>query len=39
MGQVQRTIDRFIEPGDVSTYELLPTETELKKQPVRHHLL
>jgi DNA-binding Lrp family transcriptional regulator len=39
MGQIQRTIDKFIEPGDVRAHELLPTQTELKKQPVRHHLL
>jgi len=39
MGQIQRTIDKFIEPGDVRAHELLPTEAELKKQPVRHHLL
>ena len=39
MGQIQRTIDKFIEPGDLRAYELLPTQTELKKQPVRHHLL
>lgn len=38
MGQIQRTIDRFTEPGDVRTYELLPTQSELKKQPVRHQL-
>ena len=37
--QIQRTIDKFIEPGDVRAHELLPTQTELKKQPVRHHLL
>ncbi len=39
MGQIQRTIDKFIEPGNVRAHELLPTQTELKKQPVRHHLL
>lgn len=39
MGQIQRAIDKFTEPGDVRAYELLPTQTELKKQPVRHQLL
>jgi DNA-binding Lrp family transcriptional regulator len=39
MGQIQRTIDRFVKPGDVRSYELLPTQTELKKQPVRHRFL
>ena len=39
MGQIQRTIDRFIEPGDIRSYELLPTQSELKKRPVRHSLL
>jgi len=39
MGQIQRAIDKFIEPGDVRTHELLPTQAELKKQPVRHRLL
>jgi radical SAM protein with 4Fe4S-binding SPASM domain len=33
--QVQQTVDRFIGAGDVTAYELLPTEVELKKHPVR----
>jgi DNA-binding Lrp family transcriptional regulator len=36
MAQIQRTIDKFTAPGDVQAFELLPTQAELKKQPVRH---
>jgi len=39
MSQIQNTIEKFTEPGDVSAHELLPTQAELKKQPVRHTLL
>lgn len=33
--QVQRTVDQFIDAGGVLAHELLPTEVELKKHPVR----
>ncbi len=36
MAQIQRTLDKFTAPGDVQAFELLPTQAELKKQPVRH---
>ena len=39
MDQIQSTVEKFTEPGDVRSYALLATEAELKKQPVRHKLL
>lgn len=36
LGQIQRTIEKFTAAGDVLSFELLPTQAELKKQPVRH---
>lgn len=36
LGQIQRVIDKFIETEQVESFELLPTEAELKKQPVKH---
>ncbi len=36
MAQIQHTLDKFTAPGDVLAFELLPTQAELKKQPVRH---
>ena len=38
MGDIQRTIDEFTESEKIDTFELLPTETELKKRPVEHKL-
>jgi DNA-binding Lrp family transcriptional regulator len=35
MAQVQRTLDHLSATGHVRTFELLPTQAELKKQPVR----
>ena len=34
MTQIQQTVDLFIKPGDVSACEWLPTQAELKKQPI-----
>lgn len=39
MAQIQHTIDKFTAFGDVGAFELLPTQAELKKQPVRHSQL
>ena len=39
MAQIQHTLDHFAATGHVRTFELLPTQAELKKQPVRHNLL
>ena len=36
MAQIQHTLDKFIASGHVLSFELLPTQAELKKQPVRH---
>jgi len=36
MAQIQRTLDHFSATGHVRAFELLPTQAELKKQPVRH---
>jgi DNA-binding Lrp family transcriptional regulator len=33
--QVQQVVDRFVNAVDATAYELLPTEVELKKHPVR----
>jgi DNA-binding Lrp family transcriptional regulator len=33
--QVQETVDQFLSAGNVLAHELLPTEVELKKHPVR----
>ena len=35
MAQIQRTLDNFSATGHIRTFELLPTQAELKKQPVR----
>ena len=35
MAQIQRTIDKFTASGDILSFELLPTQAELKKLPVR----
>ena len=36
MGQIQRTIEKFIKDCQVTDYELLPTEIEFKKEPVKY---
>ncbi len=36
MGEIQRVINKFVEAEKIDSFELLPTEAELKKQPVRH---
>ncbi len=36
MGQIQRVINKFAEAEKIDAFELLPTETEYKKQPVRY---
>jgi len=38
MGEIQRVVDEFLEAEAIDSYELLPTEAELKKQPVRQNL-
>ncbi len=35
--QIQHVIDKFAETEMVESFELLPTESELKKQPVKHN--
>jgi DNA-binding Lrp family transcriptional regulator len=35
MGQIQHAVRRFVEPEGIEAFELLATEAELKKQPVR----
>ena len=35
MAQIQHTLDNFNATGHVRSFELLPTQAELKKQPVR----
>ena len=39
MAQIQHTLDHFSATGHVREFELLPTQAELKKQPVRHSFL
>jgi len=39
MGQIQHTIDALDDTGFLESHQLLPTEAELKKKPVRHELL
>jgi DNA-binding Lrp family transcriptional regulator len=36
MGEIQHLINKFTESEKVDTFELLPTEAELKKEPVKH---
>ena len=36
MGEIQHTINKFTEAERIDTFELLPTEAELKKEPVKH---
>jgi DNA-binding Lrp family transcriptional regulator len=35
MGEIQRVVDKFVQTHGIDSYELLPTEAELKKHPVR----
>jgi DNA-binding Lrp family transcriptional regulator len=35
MGQIQHTIEQFVRDCQITDYELLPTETEFKKEPVK----
>jgi DNA-binding Lrp family transcriptional regulator len=35
MGEIQRVVDKFLQAQAIDSYELLPTEAELKKHPVR----
>jgi len=39
MAQIQHTLDNLAATGHVRSFELLPTQAELKKQPVRHNFL
>ena len=39
MAQIQRTLDHFSATGHVQSFELLPTQAELKKKPIRHSFL
>jgi len=36
MGEIQDVIDKFTEAEGIEAFELLPTEMELKKEPVRY---
>lgn len=36
MGEIQHVINKFTEAKKIDSFELLPTEAELKKEPVRH---
>jgi len=36
MERIQHVIDKFIEAERIDSFELLPTQVELKKQPVEH---
>lgn len=36
MGQIQHVINKFVEAERIDSFQLLPTVTELKKQPVRY---
>jgi DNA-binding Lrp family transcriptional regulator len=36
MGEIQRVISKFTEAERIDSFELLPTEAELKKEPVRY---
>ena len=37
MGDIQHLIDKFVEAEKIDAFELLPTLTEFKKEPVRHN--
>jgi DNA-binding Lrp family transcriptional regulator len=36
MGQIQHTIEKFVTNSQINDYELLPTQTEFKKEPVKY---
>jgi DNA-binding Lrp family transcriptional regulator len=36
MGEIQQAVARFVESEKIDSFELLATEAELKKRPVRH---
>lgn len=36
MGQIQHVLDKFITDEVIEDFELLPTETELKKEPIKN---
>jgi DNA-binding Lrp family transcriptional regulator len=36
MGQIEHVISKFTEAESIDSFELLPTEAELKKQPAKH---
>ena len=36
MGRIQHVINKFVEAEKIESFQLLPTVTELKKQPVRY---
>lgn len=36
MGEIQHVVDKFTGAEGIESFELLPTEKELKKKPVRH---
>jgi DNA-binding Lrp family transcriptional regulator len=38
MGETQRVVDKFLRAQGIDSYDLLPTEAELKKQPVDYDL-
>jgi len=38
IGQIQHAINRFIEAEAIDSFQLLPTEAELKKQPIKRRL-
>lgn len=37
MGEIQRVVDKFTKAEGTKSFELLPTEKELKKEQVRYH--
>jgi DNA-binding Lrp family transcriptional regulator len=37
MGEIQHVINKFTEAEKIDSFQLLPTEAELKKQPVRYN--
>jgi DNA-binding Lrp family transcriptional regulator len=37
MGEIQHVVDKFLQAQAIDSYELLPTEAELKKRPVRQN--
>jgi hypothetical protein len=38
MGEIQHAVNEFVEAEGIDSYELLATEAELKKKPVRYEL-